>query len=484
MVERRASFTELRLENQPDAVPRARRFARSATDGLADDLAYEAELVAAELVTNATLHGRPPVLVRISASSECVRIEVEDAGRSLPMRVVQRTDAMTGRGLSLVAAVSSRWGVVPRDGGKVVWAELATDPGARASNGSGQDPGSVLDAWAADEPDGDRYTVHLGAVPTALLLSAKAHIDNVVRELSLLQQASASTGRPLPGPVADLVQTVTVDFAEARTEIKRQALAAAARGESVTDLELHLPAEAVDSCERYLAALDQADRYARTARLLTLAAPTSHRVFRGWYVRALMDQLRALAAGQRPLEPEPFAVVLADEVDRLARLEDVALRLNLLQKVNVVLTATATAKDMASVVVDAAAAYPGVESARVYLLTDSRTLRSVAWHAERPADPGLFDELSIDADLPGAEVARTRRPIVMKTLQEVYGRFPQMQGYYPGERSLHIEPLAIGERAFGILGMTFRGGEIGQESETEFVSALAGALSQALARLH
>lgn len=301
--------------------------------------------------------------------------------------------------------------------------------------------------------------------------------------MSLLRQGSDADGQPLPVAVARLVQTVTVDFADARAEIKRQALEAAARGRAFTDLEVHLPLDAADAGEQYLIALDEADRYARSARLLTLAAPTSHQVLRRWYVGSLVEQLRAIARGEQPVEPEPFAAVLADEVDRLAQLEPAALRLEVLQQVNNALAAATTGEDMASVVVQAAASHLGVESARVYLLTDHGTLRSAAWHTAGPLNPDLFTEIPIDADLPGAEVARTRRPIVMKSLQQVYSRFPQMQGYYPQERSLHIVPVAIAERTLAVLGMTFRGGELAQDSERQFVDALSSALAQGLARL-
>jgi GAF domain-containing protein len=309
-------------------------------------------------------------------------------------------------------------------------------------------------------------------------------MDNMGREMWLLQQGSHSAGRSLPDAVARLVEAVTVDFAEARAAIKHQALAAAARGEVVTNLELVLPADAADAGERYLAALDEADRYARSARLLTLAAPTAHRVFRCWYVRSLTEQLRAAARGQRPPEPEPIAAVFGDEVDRLSQLENAALRLELLQRTNTALAAQTGAENMAAVVVSAAADYVGVESARVYLVTDHGTLRSAAWYSSEPTDPDLYAEIPLDADLPGAEVARSRQPIVMRSLREVYARFPQMEGYYPHERSLHIVPVATTEHALGVLGIAFKGGELGQETELQFVNALASALAQALERGH
>src|SRR5947209_17994184 len=91
---------ELLLAAEPDAVPRARRFARE-TIGRSDALADDVELVVAELVTNATLHGAPPIKLRVQQRDDAVRVEVEDTGRHLPIRVATTDDGMTGRGLAL-----------------------------------------------------------------------------------------------------------------------------------------------------------------------------------------------------------------------------------------------------------------------------------------------------------------------------------------------------------------------------------------------
>ena len=101
-------------------------------------------------------------------------------------------------------------------------------------------------------------------------------------KLSLPRSAGTQPG-DLSASATRLIEAVTTDFAEAHRD-KRQALDAAAEGLAIVDLELHLPAAAAGAGERYLAALDEADRWARSAHLLTLAPPASHRVFRQWYV--------------------------------------------------------------------------------------------------------------------------------------------------------------------------------------------------------
>jgi len=312
---------ELTLDAATDAVPLARRFAKISLAGLAEDLVSDVELVVAELVTNATLHGEPPVVMSIAASPEGVRVEVEDAGRALPMEVVQSSDAMTGRGLSLVAALALSWGVESGRSGKVVWAEFTSGWDRTRSVAAPEiDRDAILAAWPDEDGEAPpRDIVRLPGIPTEFLLAAKTQIDNVVRELSLWRSGSTPLKDELSGSAIRLIEAVTIDFREARNEIKRQALNAAADGRPVTDLELHLPADAADAGERYLAALDEADRYARSARLLTLAAPASHRILRQWYVRSVVDQLRAMARGDIPPAPEPFTAVVVAEVDRLAQ---------------------------------------------------------------------------------------------------------------------------------------------------------------------
>jgi anti-sigma regulatory factor (Ser/Thr protein kinase) len=315
------STAELALGAEPDAVPRARHFASRLLIDHTPHRAADAELVVTELVTNAVLHGLPPVVLRIDQLANRIRVEVEDGGRTVPVQPRQSAEAMTGRGLALVGAVATAWGVDPAVNGvgKLVWAEIADGGHGDQDDPAGEvDIDAVLASWA-DFPDGDvRFEVKLGAVPTDLLLDAKSHIDNVVREMALVRGDAAATGTAIAPEMATLVKTVTEDFVEARTAIKEQALAAAARGEPFTDLTLRLPVSAADAGERYLAALDDVDRYAREIRLLTLAPPPAHRAFRRWYVQAIVDQLRAVGRGEQPPLPPLFPQVLAEEVNRLA----------------------------------------------------------------------------------------------------------------------------------------------------------------------
>lgn len=475
---------DLSLEPGPDSVPKARSVVASVVTAADRAQVDDVLLVVTELVTNAVLHGTAPITLRVSLLDDGVRVAVTDHGRAMPVRPEPSLDAMTGRGLSLVAATARSWGVEPADdGGKVVWAEVGPAFGSDAgAGGPDLDAEALLAAWDDLEPAEPTYPVQLGYVPTSLLMDAKRHMDNVVRELTLLRGQYESAGAPLPPGIAALVDAATVDFAEARGEIRRQALRAAERGETFTDLRLDLPLSAAAAGERYLAALDEVDRHARAARLLTLAPPRSHQAFREWYVRRLIGQLRAAATGEPVPVPEAFAEELAREVDRLAALQESSDRLAMLQLMAAQLAGARTVGEIATAVVDNVARYPGVLTARVFVPGPHRTLVSVARHPASDDDP--YDEFSLDADLPGSVVARSREALFLRSREQIYAAFPQLTGYYPDDLSLHLSPLCVQDRLVGLFTLTFVAGDVPDDTQIAFVQAVADMLAGAIDRVY
>lgn len=86
------------------------------------------ELLSSELLANAVLHGGHDSGIGIQLvvdGDDVARVSVSDGSVVSP--VVMETDpsALNGRGMAIVEAMSSRWGVeVHEDGGKTVWFEL------------------------------------------------------------------------------------------------------------------------------------------------------------------------------------------------------------------------------------------------------------------------------------------------------------------------------------------------------------------------
>jgi hypothetical protein len=84
-----------------------------------------AQLLVSELVTNALLHGRPPIVLQISCIEESgLQVDVTDTDPRLPVAEPWDVDAERGRGIALVDMLSDDWGVQPAAPGKRVWFRL------------------------------------------------------------------------------------------------------------------------------------------------------------------------------------------------------------------------------------------------------------------------------------------------------------------------------------------------------------------------
>jgi anti-sigma regulatory factor (Ser/Thr protein kinase) len=127
--------SSLELGALPTAVPCARLHARHLLwEWGLNGLSADAELLVSELATNAVkaTAGQQQAAIRLQLSSDntCVRVEVWDADRRPPVPKHDTPDLQEegGRGLFLVAALSSRWDWyrTREPPGKVVWCELET----------------------------------------------------------------------------------------------------------------------------------------------------------------------------------------------------------------------------------------------------------------------------------------------------------------------------------------------------------------------
>lgn len=103
----------------------ARQFVHGLLAGVPDDESDLALVLTSELVTNAVVHARTDVDVRVELGDGLVRVTVRDGDGHLPHPRVVPPDAAGGRGLHLVRALASSWGVDRDPGGKIVWFVLA-----------------------------------------------------------------------------------------------------------------------------------------------------------------------------------------------------------------------------------------------------------------------------------------------------------------------------------------------------------------------
>ena len=117
----------LTVRRDPTAVPEARAFV---TDRLGDwdvppALTRDAVLLVSELVSNAILHGRPPIELRLRRDTEHVVVEVDDGATVLPRKLRPTPDDEHGRGLVIASLLADRWGTRPLRNGKSVWCLFA-----------------------------------------------------------------------------------------------------------------------------------------------------------------------------------------------------------------------------------------------------------------------------------------------------------------------------------------------------------------------
>jgi anti-sigma regulatory factor (Ser/Thr protein kinase) len=117
---------EVRIPARASEAAGVRRAIRAelARYGLERDHAESAQLVASELIMNAVMHGAEPVVVRLSVEQGVTVLEVYDGGDGTPVLAPDHA-GHTARGLRVVAALCTDWGVVRSpDGGKTVWCAL------------------------------------------------------------------------------------------------------------------------------------------------------------------------------------------------------------------------------------------------------------------------------------------------------------------------------------------------------------------------
>lgn len=123
----RSSEQVLDLPCQPASVTRARHYVRDLLlEWGLPRLAEDAQLGTSELVANAVRHAGTDLQMTVRRG-DCVTISIRDGIPQLrrPAPREENHLAESGRGLHIVAAISSDWGVLMAAGGKVVWFSLA-----------------------------------------------------------------------------------------------------------------------------------------------------------------------------------------------------------------------------------------------------------------------------------------------------------------------------------------------------------------------
>jgi anti-sigma regulatory factor (Ser/Thr protein kinase) len=114
----------LKLPHDASAASTARRAAeRRFAASLSARRRGEVALVVSELVNNAVIHGEGDIVVKLQLDGEVLRGEVIDDGGGFEHAVRTRGPRdISGRGLLIVEALTSRWGI--HEGTTHVWFEM------------------------------------------------------------------------------------------------------------------------------------------------------------------------------------------------------------------------------------------------------------------------------------------------------------------------------------------------------------------------
>ena len=279
----------LALPTTPDAVPAARQLLREVLTGTPLERRLEdGELAMSELVTNAVLHGRDPLSVRLVLAEDVLRAEVTDANPVSPSFSMLDPTAVTGRGLLLIGAVSDRWGVEPSSTGKVVWFELLAGRDAAAV----LDVDALLASWGDElalDPADESVRVVLTDLRVGLVARSESHVEALLRELTLVLAAGTVPDDDLRPAATVLTAAAAVD--PLRAELRHQVAVALARDCGRVDVELTVQRRDAEAVRDLMHALDEADRLSRTGRLLLTPAPVALSDARRSYLRRILAQL-------------------------------------------------------------------------------------------------------------------------------------------------------------------------------------------------
>lgn len=306
----------LPLDSAPTAVADARRWVLTVCQELQrDDLLDCAELGVSELVTNALLHGVPPISVGVRGTREHPRIEVRDGSNRLPpepaglpedvseidlddIELDDVDDLLTtyGRGLSIVSMAATTWGATLEPNGKTVWFE----PASTFREDAPAD--AVIDVKATRSsrftPLPDARPVRLQNIDVRLALGALNQYYSLRRELRLLALAHGSA-YPLAKDLSQMFSTFERQFPPGTTDHLGDALK---NGINHAELVVQASPQSAQIFTTMLEMFELADAFCHAQRLLSLARTPEQKQFQEWLFAELVHQ----AAGG---EPQPWSGV-------------------------------------------------------------------------------------------------------------------------------------------------------------------------------
>lgn len=116
-----------KLPPRPSSIPAARHFADAALASIGAEGSQRetARLLVSELATNVVLHAHTDMRLTVRPAHDRMRVEVRDDEPARPPAPRKPAPmAVSGRGMVLVDALATSWGVNGNERGKTVWFEV------------------------------------------------------------------------------------------------------------------------------------------------------------------------------------------------------------------------------------------------------------------------------------------------------------------------------------------------------------------------
>ncbi|MDN5856568.1 MAG: ATP-binding protein [Actinomycetia bacterium] len=277
----------LELPPDPRSASQARRWVRKQLAAIGrEDLTDSATLAVSELVANAVIHARSTIWVALRPGEPEPRIDVYDLSRRRirPRPVVSEElhdMGNNGNGISLVAAMTSSWGVEPWGDGKCVWF-IPAPPDTPAGS-------DFVEQYTSVRPQTAPIDVYLLDTPVDLLWQSRMYYRDLRREIMLIN-LQPDRHPEEPDALVELAQRfdeVNPVFLGDEQILDRAYM----RGEKTTTLHYQTKAEERTDCIELTLLFDRAEEFCRQKVLLTLPPPEDQVRVRHWQFDEFVRQI-------------------------------------------------------------------------------------------------------------------------------------------------------------------------------------------------
>jgi len=289
----------IELAPEPQSAARARRWMRQVLDDIErPELTESAATGVSELVTNGILHANTSISLLLQTFGERVIITVTDRSAVPTTRVgaeaTHDEESTVGRGLQIVRAYATDWGVTSSQHGKAIW--FAPAETARAISLHSLPAFDLLGHEEASEPsvEGPYRRVVLRDTPIAVLRGYLERWSELLRELHLIALGEPSPLQTLAQGITDLVP-MTRGTRWMTAESAADLAESAVTGSDRLDLEFDVPVQAAAAFSRLLELLQRLDTDEHQDQLLLFAGGDRAAALRDWWFGQFAAQLEGAA---------------------------------------------------------------------------------------------------------------------------------------------------------------------------------------------